>query len=270
MARIDTGLADIGWMDTLASRDTPLHRLDPRAKLLTTFVYILTVLSYSRYEIAALAPFIIYPAVLMALGDVPLRFIVRKLAIVSPFAIFIGIFNPVFDRHVVFTVGSLAVTGGWVSFTSIMFRFVLTLGSTLVLVAATGIHNICRGLEQLGVPKAFTLQVMVLYRYLFVLVDEGARMVRARALRTFGSRGTGLSVYGHMLGNLLLRTLDRAQRIHLAMNCRGFDGHVRTMHECRWRFADTMFLLGWSGLFVLLRLVNLPHWLGSVIAGGMR
>jgi cobalt/nickel transport system permease protein len=270
MARIDTGLADIGWMDALAGRDTPLHRLDPRAKLLTTLAYILAVLSFGRYEIAALLPFVIYPVVLMILGEVPAGFVLRKVAIVSPFAIFIGIFNPLFDRHVALTIGPLAVTGGWLSFVSILQRFALTLSTTLVLVAGTGIHSTCRALERLGVPQAFTVQVLVLYRYLFVLMDEGARMVRARALRSFGARGSGLAVYGHMLGSLLLRTLDRAQRIHLAMNCRGFDGRVHTLDERRLRAADIAFLVGWSAAFMLFRLYNVPHLLGALIAGGMR
>ena len=54
---------------------------------------------------------------------------------------------------------------------------------------------------------------------------------RRGALRSFGRRGMGWRVYGQMLGQLLLRTFARAQRIYLAMKCRGFDGQVRVARQ---------------------------------------
>ncbi|MCC6353171.1 MAG: cobalt ECF transporter T component CbiQ [Verrucomicrobiae bacterium] len=267
MAVIESRFADIGWMDALSGRDTPLRRIDPRAKLLATLGFILAVLSFPKYEVAGLLPFFLYPVVLMSIGDVPVAFVLRRLAVVAPFAVFVGMFNPLLDRQVVAGVGPWVMTGGWLSFASILLRFALTVGATLVVVAGTGIHDVCRGLGALGVPAAFTAQVLFLYRYLFVLVDDGMRMARARALRSFGGRGMGMRVYGHMLGSLLLRTMGRAERIHLAMRCRGFDGQVRTLTRLRFGFADALFLLGWSTAFVLLRCFDLPRRVGGWILG---
>ena len=70
-----------------------------------------------------------------------------------------------------------------------------------------------------------------------------------------------------MAGHLLLRTMDRAQRIHLAMLCRGFDGNIRPFHPLRVRGWEVMFLLGWSALFVFMRSYNVPRFLGSLIQG---
>jgi len=270
MADIHSKAADIGWLDRLAGRDTPLHRIDPRAKLLTTLAFIAVTLSYGKYQLALLMPLAIYPAALIALGDVPVRFIARKLLIVSPFAVFVGLFNPLLDRQTILTIGPVGISGGWVSFASILMRFALTVSATLALVAGTGIHNVCRGLERLGVPPAFTVQVLMLYRYLFVLVAEGSRMARARALRSVGGRGMGLRVHGAMLGSLLLRTLDRAQRVHAAMCCRGFDGHVRTIEPLRFGAKDAAFLAGWLVAMALLRVFDLSALLGAMATGGPR
>ncbi len=270
MADIDSTMAEIGWLDRLSSRDTPLHRIDPRVKLLTTLAFIVVVLSYGKYQLAPLMPLAIYPAVLIALGDVPLKFIARKLLIVSPFAIFVGLFNPLLDRQTMLTVGSLEISGGWVSYASILIRFVLTVSATLAMVAGTGLHNVCRGLERLGVPSVFTVQVLMLYRYLFVLVNEGAAMSRARALRSVGNRGMGLRACGAMLGSLLLRTLDRAQRVHTAMCCRGFDGHVRTIEALRLSVVDAVFLAGWLGTLAMLRVFDLAGLLGAAATGAGR
>jgi len=270
MVDIDTRAAEIGWLDRLAERDTPLHRIDPRAKLLTTLAFIVVVLSYGKHQLAPLMPLAVYPAVLIALGDVPLKFIARKLLIVSPFVLFVGLFNPLLDRQTMLTVGPLEISGGWVSYASILLRFVLTVSATLALVAGTGIHNLCRGMERLGVPSVFTVQVLMLYRYLFVLVSEGSRMSRARALRSAGGRGMGPRALGAMLGSLLLRTLGRAQRVHAAMCCRGFDGHIRTIEALRLRARDVAFLAGWLGTLAMLRAFDLPGLLGAVATGGGR
>jgi cobalt/nickel transport system permease protein len=66
-----------------------------------------------------------------------------------------------------------------------------------------------------------------------------------------------------MIGQLLLRALDRAQRIHLAMRCRGFDGEIRIFRQLTFNRLDAAFLLGWSTLFVLMRLVDIPQWMGD-------
>ena len=116
-------------------------------------------------------------------------------------------------------------------------------------------------------PRVLAVQLLFLHRYLFVLVDEGVRMNRARALRASGTKGLGMRVHSHMLGTLLLRALDRAQRIHLAMRCRGFDGQIRTVRPASAGVRDLIFVLGWSTLFIVMRMHNIPHLLGGLVTG---
>ena len=95
------------------------------------------------------------------------------------------------------------------------------------------------------------------------------RVVRARALRSFGGRGLGIRVFASVIGHLLLRTLQRAQRIHLAMLSRGFDGEVRMLRPLHFRVTDVVFILGWWAAFAVMRIYNLPHILGSIVARTM-
>lgn len=90
-------------------------------------------------------------------------------------------------------------------------------------------------------------------------------MGQARRLRSAGRRGMGLRVYGRMLGQLLLRTFARAQRIYAAMKCRGFDGQVRLARTLHFGAADLLFVAGWSAAFVFFRVVNVPLLLGKVV-----
>jgi cobalt/nickel transport system permease protein len=73
-----------------------------------------------------------------------------------------------------------------------------------------------------------------------------------------------MKVFGHLIGQLLLRTLDRAERIHLAMLCRGFDGELRLLRPARIGGQEIVFTLGWSALFIALRLYNFPQLLGRL------
>jgi len=267
MAGIDRHFYDIGFLDTLAARKNPVNRLDPRAKLITTMVFIVAVVSFNKYAISAMIPFFIYLFALVSAGNLPAAYLMRKVLLVSPFAVLIGVFNPLMDRQVLLHIGPVAVSGGWVSFCSILLRFVLTVTAVLILIATTGFHSVCYALERIGVPKPFVVQLMFLYRYLFVLTEEAARTVRARALRSFGSRGMGFQAFSSMIGHLLLRTLDRAQRVHLAMCCRGFDGRLRVAHSLKIGPREIVFMAGWSSLFFLFRYENVPLKLGALITG---
>lgn len=268
MLAIDGSFLDFKQLDLLAMRQTSVHRLDPRAKVLTTLCFILCVVSFDKYQISAMLPFLIYPAALIALGELPFGYIMRKIVIVIPFALLVGLFNPIFDRQVIMQIGSLDIWGGWVSCLSIFIRAILTASAAIILVAVTGFPAICEALEKMKMPQAFAVQLLFLYRYIFVLTDEGVRTARARQLRTFGKRGLGVRHFGSLIGHLLLRTWERAERIHMAMLARGFSGEVHsTRRQSRFGRAEFVFMGCWVTLFILLRLYNAPQLIGTFFTG---
>ena len=270
MAKIESAFVDLGYLDALAAGDSPVHRLDPRIKVLTTALFVICVVSFDKYVIAAMAPFAFLLSMVMALSGIPAQFIVKKLALVSPFALCLAMFNPLLDQQPHLYLGSLPVSGGWLSFLSILLRFCLTAGAMLVLVAVTGFQAVCMALEKLGMPKIFAVQLLLLYRYLFVLMDEGRRIYRARELRTFQGRGLGLRTFGPLIGGLLLRTLDRAQRIHLAMLCRGFDGTIRTRGTLRLTTRDLVLFALCCLLLAGMRRHDCSQLLGQLLTGWLR
>lgn len=262
LSRMDARSLDIHTLDALALEDSPIHRLDPRAKLVTTLVFVVVVASHDKYQLAALTPFFLFPILMLARSRVPVGYLLHKLLLVSPFAIFLGIANPFLDTTPILAIGSVTVSGGWVSFLAILLRFMLAIGALLLLIAVTGMTPLCRAAGQLGTPTPFVVQLLMLYRYLFLLVDEGGRMVRARSLRSFGGRGLGLKVYGQVVGHLLLRSLDRGHRIHQAMLLRGFNGEIPTATPGVMQPRDWGFLVGWCGVFIALRFLPVADWIG--------
>jgi cobalt/nickel transport system permease protein len=269
MRAVDVFLLDVKRLDLLGRGDTPMHRLDPRVKVLTTLLFVICVVSVDRYELSALLPFCLYPLVLAVLGGLPAGYLLGKLAVVAPFAVLIGIFNPVFDRQVVLQFGPLAIWGGWLSCATIIVKTLLTAGAAIILVAVTGFPAICVALERLGAPRAFAGQLHVLYRYLFLLVDEGARMHRASQLRAPAGGALTLRHFGPLAGHLLLRSWARAERVHLAMLARGGSDLSPCRPAGRCRRGDLLFLAGWSALFIVLRFFHVPRLLGRLVTGAL-
>jgi len=233
---------NIGYLDRLSFQDTFVHRLDPITKLLATVAFIITVVSFPKYEIKGLLPFFLFPVLLLTIGDIPLKFIIKKILIVSPFAVFIGILNPVFDSETRYVLWGVGISGGWISFLSIMIKFVLTIGAALLLIATSSFPGVCRALQRLGLPDIFISQLMFLYRYLFVLMEETMKIVRARDMRSFGNKGTGSRTFIGIVGVLLIRTIERAERIYNAMLSRGFTGKIIASRKVKFGFQDMAFL----------------------------
>lgn len=268
MSKMESYWLDLKQLDEMASKGTIIHRIHPCAKLLTTVIFLTVVASFSKYEISGLFPMMIYPIVLIVLGELPVGPILNRVLLALPFVLFIGIFNPIFDQMPLVHLGPFSLSGGWISFISILLRFLLAVTAALILVATTGMDAIAMALLKLKVPKVLVIQLLFMYRYLYVLLEEFIRTIRAYSLRSFHGDGIQYRVWGSLLGQLLLRTIDRAQRIYQAMLCRGFDGEIRLRGQKKLIGLDIIYFLGWSALFIVLRLVNISQWLGMLLVGG--
>ncbi len=264
MARIETAFFDLSYLDTLATGKTIIHRLDPRIKVLTAALFVICVVSFDKYVIAAMLPFALFLITIMGLAGIPANYVLKKLIVASPFALMIGIFNPLLDQQIILHLGSMAVSGGWLSFLSILLRFCLTVTAMLVLIASTGFNSVCMALEKLGMPKIFAVQLLMLYRYIFVLIAEGQRMYRARAVRSFHKHRMDMKTFIYLIGQLLLRTIDRSQRIHQAMLCRGFDGTIRTRQNLCLSLRDLLVFCLCATLLLGMRRYDISNLFGQL------
>jgi len=253
---------NLGVLDTLSYKNTPIHRLDPRTKVITALAFIITVISFPKYEIIGLIPFFLFPVVVFTLGDIPLQFIIKKVIFVSFFAVFIGLFNPLLDTRIMYHLWGMNVSGGWISFFSILLKCCLTMSIVLLLISTTSFPGISYALGKLGVPEVFVSQLLFVYRYLFVLMEETMRMVRARHLRSFGKRGHGISVSISLTGTLFIRTIERAERIYYAMLSRGFTGAIHPAKKYSLKITDFMCMSAIVVILILFRTCNVIQFIG--------
>ena len=254
-------------MESLSRKTSPVHRLHPVAKMLTTAVFLIALLSHGRHEVGRLLPFILYPVLVASLADIPWKPLLLRVLAVEPLIVGIGLFSPLFERARVDLFGA-TVSTGWLTFASLAIRTTLGVLVALQLVATTGMERILAGMRRLGMPAVMVLQIALTYRFLTVLAGEAGRLLTAYRLRAPQHRGVHPSAWGSLAGQLLLRSFDRAQRVWQAMKLRGYEGHVPLPPGQRMRRADWMWLAVWSVWFMLSRLLDLPSFLGMLATGG--
>ncbi|MDR2494901.1 MAG: cobalt ECF transporter T component CbiQ [Spirochaetaceae bacterium] len=233
--------SEIDRLERLALGNSPVHRLHPRAKIIGTFVFILAVVSVPAGRVSALMPFFLYPAVLMPLSDTPLKPLFLRLLVALPFSLMGGLSALFLFREPVFALGGLTITAGTLSFCSIMLKTVLTVLAALILIAATPFVEIASHLRGLGVPAVLSLQLVMTYRYIGVLLGEAASMVTAYRLRAPDRKGIVMGDMGSFLGQLVLRSFDRAERVYQAMKCRGFQGVYQGAADRKFGRGDYLF-----------------------------
>lgn len=268
MANFSGALYNLNFLEELADKKTPVHRIHPLAKLLTTVTFLVTAVSFGKYEISAILPLILYPVLLMSLGEIPLLPLFKRMLVAAPFIVGIGIFNPLFDPHMIVLFPGWQISAGWLSFLSLLLKGGLTVAAALLLIATTGMGRIAQALRMIWVPRVFVMQILLTYRYINVLIDEAARTSRAYALRSPLGKGIRFAHWGSLAGHLLLKTFDRAERVFQSMRCRGFAGEFPAGPVKRMMPLDILFFAGWSLFFVLVRYVDIPSLLGSLMTGG--
>lgn len=266
MINIIKSIYDIRLLDDLAQRSTSIHKVHPLAKLLVTMLYLMGVVSFDKYEILRLLPYIFYPIFIFALAELPLKPILYRVLLVEPLVIGIGILNPVFDPQSVILAG-FEISRGWITFLSIVIKGGLTVTAALLLIATTGMDRLSEALRMLKVPRVFVLQLLLTYRYISVLMEEVATTLRAYSMRAPRQKGVHRSAWGSLAGQMLLRTFDRAQRVYQAMCLKGFEGEYITGQPKRMKALDWVYVMGWGAFFILIRVYNLPILLGSLFTG---
>ena len=250
MNHIESAIYEIHSMDSLASRNQWVNRLHPLIKFFITILYIALVVSFSKYDVLGIASMVIYPLILFQLADLSFRACIKRLRIVLPLVCCIGIFNPFLD-HTTVQIGSVVMSAGVLSMCTLIMKGIFSVLASYLLIATTSIEDICYALRLLHVPKLLVTQILLTYRYVTVLLGEVNRMTQAYSLRAPRQKGVHFKVWGSLTGQLLLRSIDRANAVYESMLLRGYQGEfVYLGQEHTMHITDMLYLLVWLIVFV--------------------
>ncbi len=264
MNKAEKACEELKAMDELAAMSSPVHSMQPLSKLLLTVFYIFVTVSFNKYDITGLFFMLLFPVLAYQLAGIAVHTCFHKLRIVMPLVCAVGLFNPFFDKNIIMYIGSIGISGGVISMLTLMMKGVFCLMASFLLVATTSIEEICRALRQLHLPKLLTSLLLLTFRYISVLLEEVAIMTEAYHLRAPGQKGIHISAWGSFLGQLLLRSMDRAEALYESMELRGFYGEFYYVEgKASNRFSWLGACVG-AALIMLTRLYNIPALLGSM------
>ncbi len=279
----------VHFLDPYRHSHSPLHQLDGRVKFVLTVAFILTC---SLTPTSAWAVYILLLALILSIEIVStlgVRYIQKRALLAIPFVLA--------ALPVIFTVQGAELfslpLGPWTltasvegleRFISIALKSWLSVQAAIVLSAVTPFPELLQAMRSVGIPRLLVAMFGLTWRYIFVLVDEALRLIRARAARsgvssairppesTSGQRersrrakeGGGIiwraQVTGGMAGSLFLRGFDRSDRIYTAMLSRGYDGEVRLMPIPPLNTTSKLILLAGLILLGALLLFGILFW----------
>jgi cobalt/nickel transport system permease protein len=231
--------------EPFAVGDSPLHRLDPRLRLLAAATF--SIVTAVCMQFSALAAALAAAVVLTGLARLRAPEVLKRLLVVNGFIIFIWVAVPLtFPGEALFHLGPLTAAREGVALAGrITLKSNAIVLAFIALVATMPVATAGHALHRLRVPDKIVHLLLMTYRYIFVLEQEYQRLVRAAAIRGF-QPGTNLHTYrtyAYLVGMLLVKAVDRAERVHWAMLCRGFQRRFHSLQEFRAGGNGVLFLV---------------------------
>lgn len=252
MNKLEKALNEINLIDKLSLKNSIIHKLNPISKLAVTIIYIVMVTSCYKYSIYALFPWFIYPIVILILSELPILQTFKKLLIIIPLILFIGIGNIFFNNTNVIIFG-IKTTFGVLSFVTFTIKSILSLIALYEFICTTGIYNLAYGLIKLKFPEIFVWIVVLLYRYIFVIIEQLNTITKAYSLVAPNQKGFNIKVWGSLLGNLFYRTLEKGKELYNSMYLRGFGENKTINSNIKFHLLDYIFVLVSLVIFILLK-----------------
>ncbi len=235
-------------------RPSSIPSFDGRVLLVTWFVFVVFMVSVPKFSVGAAIAFAAFPFFIIIACHLPALKIFRRMLMLSPFILLVAAANPFIDTRPVLEIFGLPVNAGMLSASVIVLKGLVSVVSVLTLIELISFNGICESLLRIGVPEVFTTQLMLVYRYAFLLSDEAQCLNKARELRSFGRRGRELSVVSRIIGSLLVRSVSRSERVYKAMLARGYSGTLTYREDKGVGVSDIAFATFACFLFLLVRI----------------
>ena len=259
MSSIENQLRELDRLQNLQQRSHWMNRLHPLGKLLVCVFYIVIVASFHKYAISQLILMAVFPVFGFIAGELSFKEGLYRMRLILPLVIFVGIFNPFFDRTPIFAIGAVGgnstgiqITGGVVSMITLMLKGFYSVLAAYILIATTSIDEICYALRLLHIPKVVVIVIMLIYRYFGLMGNEADRITTAYKLRAPSQNGIHYKAWGTLVGQWLLRSIDRAGVVYESMLLRGFRGDF-VVPRRKVRAVEMIYPIFWIVLFVLIR-----------------
>jgi cobalt/nickel transport system permease protein len=237
-------IEDLFLIEKHTYRDSFMHRLDARVKIIIAFAAIVAIVSipYSTAIYTVGAVFFLFFMVLWALSRLSPVVYAWRLILVLPFGLFIIIFQIFFENryyeifHPIVTLPfGIQIYAESVEFASILLvKFLVSVSFIILLSSTTRMQHLLEGGGRLGLPAEFGLVMGMMVRYLFVFAYIFRKVNESLQTRCFDPFNREIPwkyrirMLGYTIGTMFIRAYEQGERTYMAMLCRGYgrDSHL--------------------------------------------
>jgi energy-coupling factor transport system permease protein len=216
---------------------SPLHKLDPRVKILLVFAFIILLFFVKNF--VGYVVFAIFTGIVIKLSHVPLKFMLKGLKPLFFIMVFTAVLNlfMVQGEHVMFRIWKLTATyeGLRTAIFMILRLVFLILGTSLLTLTTTplsltdGIESLLRPFRKIGLPAhELAMMMSIAIRFIPTLLEETNKIMQAQAARGSDFESGGLIKRAKALIPILIplfvSAFRRADELAVAMECRCYNG----------------------------------------------
>lgn len=253
-------------------KDSPVHDLDGRVKIIVTVAIIVFAVSLPRIDdsnFIRLAIIEIYLLALMFLARLNPLYVLLRFIAVLPFGLAMilvqpFIRQPFIDTFTLYPVDlplGLTVTYEGIYFgLNLLAKYIVSVTAIILLSSTTRMNDMVVSARRLGVPREFTLLLTMMVRYLFVFWSVLKRTRIAQQTRLFdiwnkkASRRWILEQLGYTISSLFVRSYEQGERAYISMLCRGYGNEAANIyiHRKRLGIGDILFSLTTAAMLIIL------------------
>jgi cobalt/nickel transport system permease protein len=194
------------FLDRYSRLESPIHRLSSTLKLSVSLLLVVVAVTVSFGHPWVFAAIGVILLCITYISSIPVRFTLGRLLMLEPFALGIAVM-------------ALFQHNGFDVFLGILVRSTLCLLTMILASNTTPFSEVLATLRKLKIPSLLITVLALAYRYLFVLIE---RLQRARRSRTFTGHARNWIALSSLIGQLFVRSSERAERIFAAMSSRGW------------------------------------------------
>ncbi|MGA1593316.1 MAG: cobalt ECF transporter T component CbiQ [Ilumatobacteraceae bacterium] len=211
---------------------SPVHRLAPETKVVSTFAFVICVALTPREQMWAFGVHAAVALSIVVLAGLPARVVLARLAVIIPFLTFAALVPFVAGGEEIEVLGiGLSRDGLWGAW-NVAAKASIGATASIILSATTSVPEILRALTRLRVPKVLVSIMAFMMRYLDLLVDQLGRMRTSMTARCHDPRWLWQAKpIASSAGALFVRSYERGERVHQAMLSRGFTGTMPDLEE---------------------------------------
>lgn len=244
--------------ERFATGNSLLHKRDPKVKVIVAAAYITVAAISNSFVVVTLALTLAF--MLLLLTRLDLRQVGKRLLAANTFTLFLWLTLPLtYGGEELTRLGpfSLSVEGIRLA-TLISLKTNCIVLSLISLLGTSRIASLGHALEGLHVSRRLCFLLLFSYRYIFVIYQEYQKLKRAAGMRCFvpATNIHTYRTYGYLFGMTLVRSWNRATRVHQAMLLRGFNGRLIPLEQQTVARNDIIFLV--IGLTITATVASIP------------